>query len=91
MRYCADNDPFFRQHFDSFCRILGGIKYYPPNLPVFHEPFPVSDSSRKQAKFENYQTETTSRNDSGFVNFAVYKQVEKSKINPSLFELFGDF
>ena len=44
MRYFADSGNLFLQYFGSFCSILSGIKYYPPSLPLFSEPFPVSDS-----------------------------------------------
>ena len=59
--------------------ILGGIKHYPPSLPMYSEPFPVSDSFRSRLTSKITQLKLDSLWSKLFrIRFAVYTQVEKN-------------
>ena len=82
MRYCANSGKFVLQYFG----ILGGIKYYPPSLLMFSEPFPVSDSfgNRPNSKITRLKLDLH-KSKLFRIRFAVYTQVEKSEVKPLLF------
>ena len=59
--------------------ILGGIKHYPPSLPMYSETFPVSDSFRSRLTSKITQLKLDSLWSKLFrIRFAVYTQVEKN-------------